>query len=349
MRQVAVLTSVPIHLLGEGQRIPQMLGRLSELPGVETHVVETHIYVPGAGPVYTGEKVKEALDTILRQGPTVIIIAQPVAAALPALLEAQKRGAKLVYDRFESWKDFPGNETWYRPQQETAIIVASDGLVSTYRDSLFDSYDRPKLLLPNAASDAPLWPQTQLKGSRGRSVALASSAVYVGSMDPRYIDMDAMRHVGEARPSAFYGKPPGQRIMEDGMSPVQYGASGWLVGWVNHVNLSFALASGDGKYNDRRKVGLLPFLDIPLTEKVSPIKWWEYLLAGVRPVTMHLSQVTEMPFGVYTDDINAFLYAAITAAPFSDEEAREASNWVREHHMWAHRAKVLNAWMEGLL
>jgi hypothetical protein len=344
-KQVVALISAPLYLLGEGQRVPQMLGRMSELPSVETHAVQTHLYVPGVGPVFLEDESLHALESIKKKGETFVFVAQPVAGIASLLDRVKSSNCRIFYDRFESWKDFPGNESWYNQENEQEILDLSDGFVSTYEDELFSGSSLPTLLLKNAASDAPLWPQRQFRGSLGKSVAEHSSVVYVGSMDRRYIDMDTLKAVGDARPGAFYGAPPGMRILDDGMSPVRCGRNGWFVGWVEHKNLSYALASGDLAYNNRRKVGLLPFLDIPLTKKVSPIKWWEYLLAGVRPISMNVEQV-KGSFGIYASNADEFLFHASTAAPFTDEEAEEASEWVKSGHMWKHRAKELNDWLE---
>lgn len=357
--QVAALISTPLRMLGEGQRVPQLLGRLSEMAGIEAHAIETNVYVPAAGPVYRSEAINNVFDNLEARGDKVaVMITTPCREMLWAANAAHLRGFRVIYDRFDHWPSFPSAQQYSLADVERDVLDEVDALVCTFQDEVFGQYEKPKLHLPNAASDAPLWPQRWLKGRDACWYAQQTTAVYIGSLDERYVAMDALRAVGELRPTLVCGQSPQDEapLLQDGMQAREFGR-GAEVGWVSHSCLSFVLASGDRDLNATPRIGLALFRpDQELTRWVSPIKVYEYLLAGVRPVVWNLHQARHLPFVSHVDGpipepartVDSVAQLVSRQPPFSPEMAKQAQEWVMDGHLWRHRAHKLVEWLNGL-
>jgi hypothetical protein len=322
------------------------------MSGVEAHVVETNVYVPGAGPVYRSEPVDMMLDDLEARGDKVaILVTTPGREMIWAAEAAHRRGFKVIYDRFDHWPSFPSAQQYALAETEQVLLEVADAMVCSFQDDVYEQYQGDKLYLPNAASDAPLWPQRWLKGRDACWYAYHTSAVYVGSLDERYVAVDVLRKVGKLRATLLCGQSPqdSNPLLGNGMQARKFGLGG-EVGWVSHAYLSFVLASGGRDLNSTPRIGLALFRPgQELTRWVSPIKVYEYLLAGVRPVVWNLPQAEALPLVVsIPDDAEQVEKQVADISPFSPDEAQQASEWVMEGHLWRHRARELVRWLNGL-
>lgn len=337
--QVIYLSSVPMSNLGEGQRVPQLLGRLSELDGIKTHFVDTITYTQGKR-IFLQQKVDNVIEFAVKtREKVVVVLTAPIPEYLP-VLDSDYSQVKVVYDRFDAWNLFPANEgvgAWYDCDVERTIMERSDGVTASFI-SPFNLYAKEFLHLPNAASDAPLWPKRKFANRWANDYASGADSVYVGALDDRYINTSLLQRAGGR--TIVCGCPPGRHsVPSNGLRPESYGTS-TLLGWTDHRHLSFAFSNC--------ALGLAPFQRISLSDNVDPIKVYEYLLAGLRPLVMGASLTEGYPWVIYEDNEDTFL--SITRHPrdyaLSEKQRVDARAWVEESHTWSVRARQLKAWFE---
>ena len=336
--QVLYLVSTPLRLVGEGQRIPQLLSRLGEIGGVRAVCVETHSYDMGHIRFHP-DRYEAALDEALAHGDdrVVVVFSAPIPeyAALP-----RRDGVAYVYDRFERWDLFPSS--WYAPADEDNLIRDCDGVVSTFEDGRL-AEARACAVIPNGASElASSAARHSLPGRFARLAAAEARAVYVGSLDGRYVDLDALTAVCDCVPTIIGGRRPGSPSVDGGHLRQELGNQGYLAGWVPHHNLSWLLHG--------RSIGLVSFQDLELASYISPIKVYEYLLAGVRPVVLNASQVRGIPWVQYANSRGEFVELAREYAdkPMDERAAGKARAWVQEVATWKARAQQFDEFLRGL-
>jgi len=75
------------------------------------------------------------------------------------------------------------------------------------------------------------------------------------------------------------------------------------------------------------KVGIVPFREMPLVDVVDPVKYYDYLAAGLPTVATHMPELEERPFATVVHDAESFVEAvqdAVASSPDREAIRREA-------------------------
>jgi hypothetical protein len=222
------------------------------------------------------------------------------------------------YDCMDDWEAF-GSATWWNEQRERQIVERAD-LVTATAHSLTDkcrTWGAEPHFIPNSTRllDQPV----------PADVEPDVDLIFVGCMTDGWIDWELIRRcVWEGLSVRLIGDPPSEGKPVDGVD------LDWA-GRVPNDELREVLATG--------RVGIIPFLDVPLVHAVWPIKYADYLTAGIPTVAACLPELEGAEFCAVTWDRDSFIEACfdcLDSPPDSAGVMQEA-----EQHTAARRMALI--------
>jgi glycosyltransferase involved in cell wall biosynthesis len=236
----------------------------------------------------------------------------PEAEVVGLAREARRIGARVLYDKIDAWErcDFA---TWYSRGDEAAMIGEADDLIGTARPLVrsLAAAKRPVHYLPNAVDlelFAPLPRDTAPPADAPRGDV---NLVYAGALWGDWFDWDLIVAIAAARPSwtiALIRDPPRtERALP---------ANVRLLGLKPQRALPAYLATADAC--------LIPFRRTPLTEGVSPLKFFEYLAMRRPVIATRLGELAGAPYVSFVDDADRAI-AAVERAVATPPRKRRSS------------------------
>lgn len=247
-----------------------------------------------------------------------------------AMIGETPRDWGIWYDCVDLWDDFDHND-WYSARRERAICEAadlvtctSDNLCEHVRD-LTEGRVEPRLL-PNS---------TRLVGQPHLAEEPQFDLVFVGWLADDWIDWPLVRRLAEKHSILIIGPLP------DGGKPFEHENVEWA-GQVSNDELLCWLEDA--------RVGIVPFRDLPLVHAVWPIKYADYLAAGIPTVAAHMPALEAHRYVDVAYSQEAFIEAVATAlarppdpervreeaeAHTAQARVRQAAEWLSERGVWA--------------
>jgi hypothetical protein len=184
------------------------------------------------------------------------------------------------YDCIDAWEDFRLKETPAQIRAMEGAIIGRSSLVTATAQSLVDHVRRvhdptvPLHLLVNSTRLAMKpWPTAE------REV----DCVFCGCLDPTWLHWDLIQRIAARHTLRMIGRP--LHLGPDGATrvyPFQHPNVEWC-GQVPNDDLMPLLATA--------RVGIAPFADLPLCWAVWPIKYADYLAAGLPTVASYLPEL----------------------------------------------------------
>lgn len=252
-------------------------------------------------------------------------------AALWNLLAELPTNWAFWYDCVDDWGDFEHN-SWFSVRREQAVARRADLLTATshYLVEHLQRMEHPAVeahFLPNSTRllDQPVPAEREPE----------FDCVFVGWMADNWFDWELVQAVLDAGYSVrLIGKPPREG------RPFEHPALDWR-GEVPNTRLREELACA--------RVGLVPFRDMPLVHAVWPIKYADYLAAGMPTVAAHIHELRGAAYCAVTDTTEEFLAAIGEAVNGAHDRAAimqaaaehtaggrvaQAQAWLREVGAW---------------
>lgn len=221
----------------------------------------------------------------------------PSAEAVTAAYDLKRLGWTVVYEVRDDMEEFNrvGYSKWYTPILEQQMLGLADRVVSVSRalDEKMVSM-QPRIgqhaVIPNGVRSAVIDANAGLRSSEAAERRRDSRTVgYVGHLTDSWFDWPMLRGVAERMPDVRFeivghGMPEGLELPDNLV----------YLGPKTHDELRDMIGHW--------KVGIIPFLDIPLTRSVDPNKIYEYFAWGLRCVTVEMGAVSDYPWTrVYRD------------------------------------------------
>ena len=266
----------------------------------------------------------------------------PSYECLTRMERLQKHGWHTVYEIRDDMEEFNrvGYSKWYHPLLESRIGTIADQVVavSTALADKIQVMGRPveePRLVPNGVRQATLDQSAHLRQDEPPTERVEKARVgYVGHLTASWFDWPALIEAARALPEISFdivghGKPDSISLPEN----IDFH------GPKTHEELLGLVPTW--------KVGLIPFMDSPLTRGVDPNKIYEYYAWGLRVVTSRMGAVERYPSTwVYTGakQLTECISEAQSTPVTTDEIAsiREFA----ESSSWRHRAQTMLDLME---
>ncbi|WP_222149224.1 hypothetical protein, partial [Micrococcus luteus] len=223
-------------------------------------------------------------------GDTYICSSFPSIAAVALGTQLKTLGWQVVYECRDDMEEFNrvGYSKWYSPALERQMLIVADKVVSvsTALDAKLVSMWpalRDHTVIPNAVNrhviDQTESLRTEDSFERREHLRVAG---YVGHLTPSWFDWPLIAEAARRMPETVFeiighGAPQGMSLP----------SNVHLLGPRSHEQLADIVTGW--------KVGLIPFLDIPLTRSVDPNKIYEYFAWGLRCVTAPMGSVETYP------------------------------------------------------
>ena len=223
-------------------------------------------------------------------GDTYICSSFPSIAAVALGTQLKTLGWQVVYECRDDMEEFNrvGYSKWYSPALERQMLIVADKVVSvsTALDAKLVSMWpalRNHAVIPNAVNrhviDQSEGLRTAESFDRREHLRVAG---YVGHLTPSWFDWPLIAEAARRMPETVFeiighGAPQGMSLP----------SNVHLLGPRSHEQLADIVTGW--------KVGLIPFLDIPLTRSVDPNKIYEYFAWGLRCVTAPMGSVETYP------------------------------------------------------
>ena len=185
-------------------------------------------------------------------------------------LEGPARGWDRVYHCLDDWQHFDwAAKSWWQEEREKKVVQSCDLLLCTAerlreRMARHKPYSTPQLLRNCTRIAGKPWAEK-------RDVDF----VCVGWLADTWPDWELFRALCELGSVRIVGKLPGAR-------PFEHPNAIWH-GEVAYHQLMPLLSSA--------RVGVIPFRDIPLVWAVDPIKYYDYLAAGLPTVASYMPEL----------------------------------------------------------
>lgn len=310
LRFRAAATSPSKDAIGVHHVVPQIAAPPLRLRGAMGHVNMSH---PAKG---WGHLLR------LREGPIdVLFVDQPQFADLLPILNP----SMVVYRPTDAHFDAPTRALELRTLARSHAVVATSR--SVLDEVTREHKDLPSLVLENGVE----FDRFRLDGARTRR-----GAVYVGALDARF-DWDALREMAVGAPSETFriGGPRTESV------PSNLPANVELLGAVPYDRVPELLASA--------AVGLLPLSDHPGNAGRSPMKFFEYLAAGLAVVATASEELSSRKapgvslYGGSVSASDAFRSARTAHGTLGDEGVEFARNFD-----WSKRMRLLESFVMDL-
>lgn len=270
-------------------------------------------------------------------GDTYICSSFPSIAAVALGTQLKTLGWQVVYECRDDMEEFNrvGYSKWYSPALERQMLIVADKVVSvsTALDAKLVSMWpalRDHVVIPNAVNrhviDQSEGLRTAESFDRREHLRVAG---YVGHLTPSWFDWPLINEAARRMPETVFeiighGAPQGMSLP----------SNVHLLGPRSHEQLADIVTGW--------KVGLIPFLDIPLTRSVDPNKIYEYFAWGLRCVTAPMGSVETYPSTWVHRGVDEFVEKLDEAlsTPWAPGE-REAMESFVQSSDWDDRAERL--------
>ncbi|MBN6768544.1 MULTISPECIES: glycosyltransferase family protein [Micrococcus] len=270
-------------------------------------------------------------------GDTYICSSFPSIAAVALGTQLKTLGWQVVYECRDDMEEFNrvGYSKWYSPALERQMLIVADKVVSvsTALDAKLVSMWpalRDHAVIPNAVNrhviDQSEGLRTAESFDRREHLRVAG---YVGHLTPSWFDWPLITEAARRMPETVFeiighGAPQGMSLP----------SNVHLLGPRSHEQLADIVTGW--------KVGLIPFLDIPLTRSVDPNKIYEYFAWGLRCVTAPMGSVETYPSTWVHRGVDEFVEKLDEAlsTPWAPGE-REAMESFVQSSDWDDRAERL--------
>lgn len=250
----------------------------------------------------------------------------PDGAAVAGLRQARDLGWGTGYYCFDDWGQWEwAKGKWYEEAQEAALVQEADLVLCTARllvERMERHADRGDMRhLPNS---------TRIVGQEWAKGKRTVDCVCVGWLADSWPDWGLFEALAKRWTLRVIGRLPEKLPFESAN-----------VEWVGQVPVEDLMP-----LLSTAKVGVIPFRDIPLVHAVDPIKYYDYLAAGLPTVASYMPELEGRPFATVAWSEGAFVDAvgeALRKRWKRQEIREEAARGTDEE-----RVKVLKEWMEEL-
>ena len=185
----------------------------------------------------------------------------------------------VVYDCVDDWGGFTSASEWYRPKYEEDIIKRADLITTTGRtmiSRLLDVKGKKDDVnirwLPNSCKLTP----DMVHWKPERKIDL----VFIGYLLDEWVDFKLMEKLSQKFSIRIIGEKPKVLPFKNERTE-----------WIGKVPVEQIM-----DYLTECKVGLVPFVNTRLTYAVDPIKYYDYLAAGVPTVASFMPELDMRPF-----------------------------------------------------
>jgi hypothetical protein len=291
-RVLVVHSGASWDALGGGQR-PQQLAEEFAKEALVIHLNcsnPTRIQRPVIDPVVSGTgRAPDWLREI--EAPAKMLYSSFPDGQLWAWLGTLDEDWALWYDCVDDWAEFGEKDTppgWFSPARERNVLRRAAVVTATARglvEHCEEAVGAEVLFVPNSS---------RLLEQPKPQVEPTHDLIFVGTMVERWIDWELIeRLVLEGFSVRLVGTPP---------EPLPFVADNldWY-GRVPNSELREVLATG--------RVGIVPFRDLPLTHAVWPIKYADYLTAGVPTVAAYMPELEDAAYCAVTWEDDEFVSA----------------------------------------
>ncbi|MGY5318968.1 hypothetical protein ACXA45_06980 [Neomicrococcus lactis] len=304
----------------------------SSLQEFEPRVSERILQVPRTQYSDLVEKLATSRDP---KNSTFISSSFPSLASVTLATMLKTRGWQVVYEARDDMEEFNrvGYSKWYAPSLERQMLTIADKVVSVSigLDEKLKSMWAPlseHVVIPNAVNRSVIDASADLRTREQFAQREKNRVVgYVGHLTPAWFDWPAVISAAKRLPNIEF-EIIGHGAPETLVLPSNIS----ILGPKTHEELASIVPNW--------KVGLIPFLDIPLTRSVDPNKIYEYFAWGLRCVTASMGSVEEYP-STYVYSGADQLVRQLTAAlddPYTESEIVELENMVQQSD-WDSRAR----------
>jgi len=290
------------------------------------------------------------IDGVLNQiltlpnGPrgTYICSSFPSYECMTRLERLKRHEWTTVYEVRDDMEEFNrvGYSKWYHPMLEKRVAEAADKVV-TVSTALADKIEvmtkpsrRPDVI-PNGVRQQTLDQSVHLRGDVPPFPREEERVVgYVGHLTDSWFDWPAVVRAAELLPEVTI-EIVGHGIPET----IQLPRNVHYLGPKTHEQLLDVVA--------KWRVGLIPFIDSPLTRGVDPNKIYEYFAWGLRVVSARMGSVHDYPSTAtyHGAEELADAVASAVATPMGPSEIAKVRQFA-EASSWAHRARSMLQVME---
>ncbi len=273
-------------------------------------------------------------EVVRRGAGTYICSSFPSLQAVAAATYLKARGWNVVYEVRDDMEEFNrvGYSKWYSPALEREMLRIADPVISVSK-ALDDKLAAlipiaaPRHIIPNAVNSAVIENGRSLRSVELLGARSTKNIVgYVGHLTAAWFDWPAVVAAAHRMPEVKFeivghGKPATVEL-PDNVSYLGPKSHDELVEIVEHW-----------------KVGLIPFVDQPLTHSVDPNKIYEYFAWGLRCVTAPMGMVDEYPSTWVYRGIDSFCNAIKSALeePMDESELARLEQFLQTA-TWDYRA-----------
>jgi GT2 family glycosyltransferase/glycosyltransferase involved in cell wall biosynthesis len=313
-------------------------------PGVHLVQLPGFVQPPGRCDIYSvswDPVVLEAMSSALAQIASAYGVRQAVSLVHfprwePLVLRARDQfGWKMVYDCLDDQRAFAALYQTQLRQHEAQLIHEADSLITSsavLQQRLLKG--RPNILLHNAA-DYRLFSSSTLAGHL-RHLPRPIAGFFGAFAD--WLDVELIRNAARQLPNwsfVYIGAPSFSRPeAEARWLECTSGANITVLPQMDPGTLAAFLAEFD--------VCTMPFLDVPVTQTMNPVKIYEYLAAGKPVVSRDLPEVRHASdlISLYStpEEFVAQLRSAV--AGDNSDRIRQRQNFAKLHD-WSARVDVL--------
>lgn len=245
----------------------------------------------------------------------------------------------VMYDVFDALEVPSRNRTAFKrmARSHTTLLHDADAVTYSAREMIkgivADCPSDRKFYLPNAVS------REFLESASVSPIGNAQKVIgYIGSLDPRWVDMNLLHRLAENFPDRQFVicASPRRRIRRSLMKH----ANVKIVPFTQHSELGAMVAGFD--------VALIPFRQNAITRFVNPLKLYEYCSAGVPIVatrTEELSHYSDLVYLSQTHD--EFLANVRLALNETDMKKRAARIEFARANTWETRTDELLRFIRG--
>jgi len=240
----------------------------------------------------------------------VLVISYPDLNA-EAMIQAAGDDWVTVYDCLDDWSEFVKNSAFGGLLDIEQYCVSACQHMTATAQELVRKW-QPDRAAASASPAAHLPNSTMMAGLPWAHGKRTVDCIGIGWWADCWVQWDYVEALCEAGLSVqLIGKPPQQnRLVHERLE--------WL-GMMPWRQCMEPLS--------RAKVGIVPFRDMPLVTAVDPVKYYDYLAAGLPTVATHMPELEERPFATVVHDAESFVEAvqdAVASSPDREAIRREA-------------------------
>lgn len=237
----------------------------------------------------------------------------------------KSHGWNVAYEARDDMEEFNrvGYSTWYSPQLERKMLSLADVIISVSEAldrklRIMSPHTAPQAVVPNGLRQELIESTVSLRTDEVRVHRNEARVVgYVGHLTPSWFDWPLVIAAARALPGIRF-------------DIIGHGMPDNLTLPSNVIALGPRTHDEIGEIARDWKVGLIPFLNVPLTRSVDPNKIYEYFAWGLRCVSAHMGIVDTYPSTYVYSDQRSFIEKLRIAVddPMSGEELARMSEFL---------------------